>query len=60
MSKSDSDGKATILLTDSDDDIRKKIRKAVTDFTPQVSRLAAMARSPSPVFTYIQSFFAVR
>lgn len=39
MSKSDSDGKATILLTDSDDDIRKKIRKAVTDFTPQVRRI---------------------
>lgn len=39
MSKSDSDGKASILLTDSDDDIRKKIRKAVTDFTPQVRPL---------------------
>ncbi|XP_013172332.1 PREDICTED: tryptophan--tRNA ligase, mitochondrial isoform X3 [Papilio xuthus] len=35
MSKSDPDPKSRILLTDSDDAIRLKIRKAVTDFTPQ-------------------------
>lgn len=37
MSKSDSDPKSRILLTDSDDEIRLKIRKAVTDFTPRVT-----------------------
>ncbi|CAH2039954.1 unnamed protein product, partial [Iphiclides podalirius] len=37
MSKSDPDPKSRILLTDSDDTIRLKIRKAVTDFTPQVT-----------------------
>ncbi|XP_049874384.1 tryptophan--tRNA ligase, mitochondrial [Pectinophora gossypiella] len=37
MSKSDRDRRATILLTDSDDAIREKIRKAVTDCTPHVS-----------------------
>ncbi|XP_059050676.1 tryptophan--tRNA ligase, mitochondrial [Achroia grisella] len=37
MSKSDPDPKSRILLTDSDDVIALKIRKAVTDFTPQVT-----------------------
>lgn len=37
MSKSDSDPKSRILLSDSDDVIHAKIRKAVTDFTPQVT-----------------------
>lgn len=37
MSKSDTDSKSRILLSDSDDVIRRKIRKAVTDFTPHVS-----------------------
>lgn len=37
MSKSDTDPKSRILLTDSDDVIELKIRKAVTDFTPQVT-----------------------
>ncbi|XP_028160550.1 tryptophan--tRNA ligase, mitochondrial [Ostrinia furnacalis] len=37
MSKSDADPKSRILLSDSDDVITKKIRKAVTDFTPQVT-----------------------
>lgn len=37
MSKSDSDPKSRILLSDTDDVIHKKIRKAVTDFTPQVT-----------------------
>ncbi|XP_050549339.1 tryptophan--tRNA ligase, mitochondrial isoform X1 [Spodoptera frugiperda] len=37
MSKSDTDPKSRILLTDPDDIIELKIRKAVTDFTPQVT-----------------------
>lgn len=37
MSKSDPDPKSRLILTDSDDNIRLKIRKAVTDFNPQVS-----------------------
>ncbi|XP_031768631.2 tryptophan--tRNA ligase, mitochondrial [Galleria mellonella] len=37
MSKSDPDGKSRILLSDPDDVIALKIRKAVTDFTPQVT-----------------------
>ncbi|CAH0583999.1 unnamed protein product [Chrysodeixis includens] len=37
MSKSDSDPKSRILMTDSDEVIELKIRKAVTDFTPQVT-----------------------
>ncbi|XP_047026634.1 tryptophan--tRNA ligase, mitochondrial isoform X1 [Helicoverpa zea] len=37
MSKSDSDPKSRILLMDPDDVIQMKIRKAVTDFTPQVT-----------------------
>ncbi|CAH0694388.1 unnamed protein product [Spodoptera exigua] len=37
MSKSDTDPKSRILLTDPDDVIELKIRKAVTDFTPQVT-----------------------
>ncbi|XP_045495436.1 tryptophan--tRNA ligase, mitochondrial isoform X3 [Colias croceus] len=37
MSKSDSDPKSRVLLSDSDDTIALKIRKAVTDFTPQVT-----------------------
>lgn len=37
MSKSDTDPKSRILLTDPDDVIMLKLRKAVTDFTPQVS-----------------------
>lgn len=37
MSKSDPDVKSRVLLEDSDDEIRRKIRKAVTDFTPQVT-----------------------
>ncbi|KAL0872271.1 hypothetical protein ABMA27_004661 [Loxostege sticticalis] len=37
MSKSDPDVKSRILLSDTDDVITKKIRKAVTDFTPQVT-----------------------
>ncbi|CAH2091557.1 unnamed protein product [Euphydryas editha] len=37
MSKSDADPKSRILLGDSDENIRLKIRKAVTDFTPQVT-----------------------
>ncbi|KAJ8713242.1 hypothetical protein PYW07_013612 [Mythimna separata] len=37
MSKSDTDPKSRILLTDSDEVIEKKIKKAVTDFTPQVT-----------------------
>ncbi|XP_041986265.1 tryptophan--tRNA ligase, mitochondrial isoform X2 [Aricia agestis] len=37
MSKSDSDSKSRILLSDSDDTIKLKIRKAVTDFNPEVS-----------------------
>lgn len=36
MSKSDTDPKSRILLCDTDDDIRLKLRKAVTDFTPEV------------------------
>lgn len=37
MSKSDTDPKSRIIVSDSDDDIILKIRKAVTDFTPQVT-----------------------
>jgi tryptophanyl-tRNA synthetase len=37
MSKSDKDPLSRILLTDSPDLIREKLRKAVTDFTPHVS-----------------------
>ncbi|XP_047503522.1 tryptophan--tRNA ligase, mitochondrial isoform X1 [Pieris napi] len=37
MSKSDPDPKSRIVLGDSDDAVRAKIRKAVTDFTPQVT-----------------------
>ncbi|CAG9793609.1 unnamed protein product [Diatraea saccharalis] len=37
MSKSDPDPKSRILLSDPDDAIERKIRKAVTDFTPQVT-----------------------
>ncbi|XP_050680883.1 tryptophan--tRNA ligase, mitochondrial isoform X2 [Leptidea sinapis] len=37
MSKSDPDPKSRILLTDSDDDINLKIRKAVTDCDAQVT-----------------------
>ncbi|XP_072947687.1 tryptophan--tRNA ligase, mitochondrial [Epargyreus clarus] len=37
MSKSDTDPKSRILLSDSDEVIRLKIRKAVTDFTPQIT-----------------------
>lgn len=37
MSKSDPDPKSRVLLTDPDDVIARKIRKAVTDFTPQVT-----------------------
>ncbi|KAL4702311.1 hypothetical protein ACJJTC_018441 [Scirpophaga incertulas] len=37
MAKSDPNRKACIFLTDSDDVIRLKIRKAVTDFTPEVT-----------------------
>ncbi|KAM3957744.1 tryptophanyl-tRNA synthetase, mitochondrial [Aphomia sociella] len=37
MSKSDPDPKSRILLSDSDEVIELKIRKAVTDFTPQVT-----------------------
>lgn len=37
MSKSDTDPKSRILLSDTDDVIELKIRKAVTDFTPTVS-----------------------
>lgn len=36
MSKSDPDPKSRICLTDTPDDIAKKIKKAVTDFTSQV------------------------
>lgn len=36
MSKSDTDPKSRILLSDTDEEITLKIRKAVTDFTPQV------------------------
>ncbi|CAK1586563.1 unnamed protein product [Parnassius mnemosyne] len=37
MSKSEPDPKSRILLTDSDETISLKIRKAVTDFTPEVT-----------------------
>ena len=37
MSKSDADRLSTILLTDSADTIRLKIRKAVSDMTPTIS-----------------------
>ncbi|KAG7296327.1 hypothetical protein JYU34_021465 [Plutella xylostella] len=37
MSKSEPNEKSRILLTDSDEQIHLKIRKAVTDFTPQVT-----------------------
>ncbi|CAK1550864.1 unnamed protein product [Leptosia nina] len=37
MSKSDPDLKSRIMLSDSDENIHLKIRKAVTDFTPQVT-----------------------
>ncbi|RVE51363.1 hypothetical protein evm_003918 [Chilo suppressalis] len=37
MSKSDTDPKSRILLSDPDDVIELKIRKAVTDFTPHVT-----------------------
>ncbi|CAG4972804.1 unnamed protein product [Parnassius apollo] len=37
MSKSEPDPKSRILLTDSDETITLKIRKAVTDFTPEVT-----------------------
>ncbi|GJQ86448.1 hypothetical protein Trydic_g10355 [Trypoxylus dichotomus] len=37
MSKSDQDSKSSIFLTDSESDITKKIRKAVTDFTSEVT-----------------------
>lgn len=37
MSKSDPDGKASVLLRDTDDVVRLKFRKAVTDFTPRVT-----------------------
>lgn len=37
MSKSDPDPKNRICLTDTPDDISKKIKKAVTDFTSQVT-----------------------
>ncbi|KAG6462000.1 hypothetical protein O3G_MSEX012994 [Manduca sexta] len=37
MSKSDSDPKSRILLSDPDSVIELKVRKAVTDFTPQVT-----------------------
>lgn len=37
MSKSDPDPKATIMMTDSADAISGKIKKAVTDFTSQVT-----------------------
>lgn len=46
MSKSDPDPKSRLLLTDPDDVIARKIRKAVTDFTPQV-RVRPLPR-PSP------------
>jgi len=37
MSKSDRDPLSRILLTDSPDSIREKLRKAVTDFTPNIT-----------------------
>ncbi|XP_047993328.1 tryptophan--tRNA ligase, mitochondrial [Leguminivora glycinivorella] len=37
MSKSDPEGKSRILLTDDDAAIALKLRKAVTDFTPEVT-----------------------
>ncbi|KAJ0178568.1 hypothetical protein K1T71_006391 [Dendrolimus kikuchii] len=37
MSKSDAEAKSRVLLSDPDDLIALKIRKAVTDFTPQVT-----------------------
>lgn len=37
MSKSDTDPKSRILLTDPEDVILLKMRKAVTDFTPQIT-----------------------
>lgn len=37
MSKSDSQAMATITITDSPDDIALKIRRAVTDFTSEVT-----------------------
>ncbi|NIP35482.1 MAG: tryptophan--tRNA ligase, partial [Thermoplasmata archaeon] len=36
MSKSDPNAKATVFLTDSDDEIQKKIRSAVTDTGTEV------------------------
>lgn len=36
MSKSDTDSKSCIYLTDTEDSITKKIKKAVTDFTSEV------------------------
>lgn len=37
MSKSDPNAKATILLTDSTDVLRDKVKKAITDFTSEVT-----------------------
>jgi len=37
MSKSDVDKLSTILLTDSPDTVRDKVRKAVTDMTPTIT-----------------------
>ncbi|KAK9743892.1 tRNA synthetases class I (W and Y) [Popillia japonica] len=37
MSKSDTDSKSCIYLTDTEDSITKKIKKAVTDFTSEVT-----------------------
>lgn len=36
MSKSEEDEKSRITLTDSDDDIVKKVKKAMTDLTSKV------------------------
>lgn len=37
MSKSDPNAKGTILLTDSSDSLRDKVKKAITDFTSEVT-----------------------
>jgi len=37
MSKSDADRLSSILLTDSADTVREKLRKAITDMTPSIS-----------------------
>ncbi|XP_052741909.1 tryptophan--tRNA ligase, mitochondrial isoform X1 [Bicyclus anynana] len=60
MSKSDSDPKSRILLSDGDDLIRLKIQKAVTDFTPEVIKnieLVDIHMPPSSADALVQVSF---